>query len=361
MYTVVQIIPSLPPKISGVGDYAICLAKQMRQDFGIQTHFLVGDPGWIGDSEIYGFSVSKINQRSANGLCTLLNQHSSSTKILLHYVSYGYAKRGCPSWLVRGLENWKHNNKSKCLLTMFHEISGSGSILKSAFWLSSWQLNLAKSLVMISDSLFTSQKTYADTLRRLSGERQTKIPSLPVFSCIGEPQQITHALVCRNNHLVVFGGKGKRLKVYTQSLDKLRHTCEQFKIEKIIDIGPPIELDLGTIVSPSVQQMGHQAPDVIRKILLNSTVGFLDYNPNLLAKSSIYAAYCAHRLVPVNALSSNCTIDSIVPGKHYWATNLAQLELESKPNIQGIADSAYAWYQDHNLKQQAALFKLCLA
>ena len=42
----IQIVPSLPPAISGVGDYAYLLAKQMRETKGIQTIFIVCDPTW---------------------------------------------------------------------------------------------------------------------------------------------------------------------------------------------------------------------------------------------------------------------------------------------------------------------------
>ena len=91
------------------GDYAHCLAKQMRQDFGIQTHFIVGDRNWRNISDLDGFPVSRLDQRAAIDLYLLLKQQSAST-ILLHYVGYGYAKRGCPSWLINTIDQWKASN-----------------------------------------------------------------------------------------------------------------------------------------------------------------------------------------------------------------------------------------------------------
>lgn len=353
---IIQIVPRLPPAIDGVGDYAYCLARQMRQDSGIQTHFIVGDPSWSGESELDGFPISPIDGQSAHKLYILLaEQHSAN--ILLHYVGYGYAKRGCPFWLVKGLEKWKYNNQQARILTMFHEIAASGPIWTSAFWLSIWQRFLAEKLVGISDSLFTSQQLYAKILRQLSREKHREFPALPVFSSVGEPH-ITLPLTHRNNYLVVFGGKAKRLRVYQQSLEALRYTCEQLGIEKIIDIGPPIDLDLVALTRFPVQQMGLQHADAVSKVLLNSKVGFLNYNPNLLAKSTIFASYCSHKLIPVNALSVEQPIDSIVPGKQYWVPNLVHPEIKNESNLQAIADKAHAWYQDHSLERQAQIFSL---
>ena len=39
-------VPRLPPAIDGVGDYALNLARQLRKDFNIQTHFIVGNSTW---------------------------------------------------------------------------------------------------------------------------------------------------------------------------------------------------------------------------------------------------------------------------------------------------------------------------
>jgi hypothetical protein len=90
-----QIVPQLPPAIDGVGDYALNLASQLRCDHALETEFMVCDPTWQGESEIEGFPVHKLNSRSSTDLIAQLNQLQATT-VLLHYVGYGYAKRGCP-------------------------------------------------------------------------------------------------------------------------------------------------------------------------------------------------------------------------------------------------------------------------
>ena len=354
----IQIVPRLPPAIDGVGDYACSLAQQMHRDFGNSTRFIVGDPSWNGSRNIDGFLVTRLDHRSADALTILLNQHPSST-ILLHYVGYGYANRGCPYWLIKGLENWKHQNKAARLVTMFHEIYASGPIWTSSFWLSQFQRKIAENLVRISDSLVTSRQPYADTLYKLSKGRHTKSPVLPVFSSIGEPD-VTSSLADRNRHIVVFGGKAKRLRVYQQSLPALHYACEQLGIEKIIDIGPPVDLDVSRLTLYPLQQMGLQPLEEISKILSNSIAGFLSYNPNFLEKSTIFASYCAHRMLPVNAISIKQPIDSIMPGKHYWFIDSTQPRSVKLPNAQSIADEAHGWYCNHNIKKQAQFFGLAL-
>ena len=140
---VISLVPRLPPAIDGLGDYAFLLAHQQHQDFGIQTNFIVGDPAWTAGSELGSFLVSQLSQRSAANLYALLAQQSTST-VILHYVGYGYAKRGCPGWLVKGLSEWKASSPKKRLITMFHEVAASGSPWTSAFWLSGLQHQLAK-------------------------------------------------------------------------------------------------------------------------------------------------------------------------------------------------------------------------
>ena len=56
---IIQIVPQLLPVINGVGDYALNLARQLREDFGIETHFIVNDPHWQGEELIENFSISK--------------------------------------------------------------------------------------------------------------------------------------------------------------------------------------------------------------------------------------------------------------------------------------------------------------
>jgi hypothetical protein len=351
---VTSIVPRLPPAINGVGDYALNLARQLRQDFNIQTHFVVGSTNWNGAAEIDGFPVSQVSDRSPDALLTLLSSNCSSP-ILLHYVGYGYAKRGCPVWLVDGLQRWKILYPKRSLVTMFHEIAASGPIWTSSFWLSSLQKSLAARLAQMSDRCITSKQSYGEVLYQLNRTQKTEITCLPVFSNIGEPEYLP-TLPERSQRLVVFGSRNARLQVYNQCLKALEETCQNLKIKEILDIGVPTGLELSEIMEIPIIERGVDEAEEISKILQDSIAGFLNFPPPAyLAKSTIFAAYCAHRLIPCMVISSKVPIDGLEKGKNYWAADDPSNELRLKQG-QDIADNAYTWYQTHSLPVQAKIF-----
>ncbi len=360
------IVPRLPPAFDGVGDYALNLARQLRQDFGIETHFLVGEPTWEGVGEIEGFSISVLPVRStAAVLSSLRNDCSSPATVLLHYVGYGYAKRGCPLWLGEGLRQWRTRHDNRFLVTMFHEIYAFGPPWTSSFWLSSMQRNLAARLAVLSDRCLTSTQDYAKLLYKLSRGKQAQIPTLPVFSSIGEPEQML-PLAARERRVVVFGSPSNRLRVYGESFAELELTCQLLEIEEIWDIGPSTNLTLSTVNGVPVVELGKRSAAEISDILLNSLVGFFDYpsgylsKSTYLAKSTVFAAYCAHGLLPVSARCS-VPVDGIEAGKHYWMPNGHTTGLKALVELQAIADNAHTWYQTHNLSVQAKTFAALLA
>jgi hypothetical protein len=353
--SVISIVPRLPPAIDGVGDYALNLARQLRKDFNIQTHFVVGNTKWNGVVEIEGFPVSQVSDRSADALLTLLSGDRTSP-ILLHYVGYGYAQRGCPVWLVNGLQRWKSIFPKRSLITMFHEISASGPPWTSAFWLSPVQKNLAACLAQLSDRCVTSKQLYADIITRISNGKYNQVPFLPVFSNIGEPEKLPLDLSERQPRLVIFGGVSKRARVYGNCQTTLEYVCHKLNIEEIWDVGIPTGITPSSIDKVPILEIGEQPAKEISNILTQSLAGFSDYNPDYLAKSTIFAAYCAHRLLPINSKITSSIIDGIEPGTHYWVPNTQYENLGDNFNFQAIADNAYSWYQTHNLSSQVKTF-----
>ncbi|XWK91362.1 MAG: hypothetical protein U7127_15325 [Phormidium sp.] len=351
---IISIVSGLPPAIDGVGDYALNLARQLRKDFAINTHFIVGNPKWVGADEIEGFPVSKIGDRTVSNLLSLLNKNSVQSTILLHYVCYGYALRGCPFWLINGLQQWRSAKSDRSLVTMFHETYAFGPPWTSAFWLSQVQKYLLARLAQISDRALTSKQGYAKIISRLSRGKQTQVPAIPVFSTIAEPKKLP-LLTERPRRLVVFGATPTRRRVYQKSLTALERTCQELLIEEILDIGPATGLEISEINGIPVVAMGEIAAVEISNILSSSVVGFFNYDIDYLAKSTIFAAYCAHRLLPVGTSSSYLQDDGLQTGKHYClADHLTQsLSLEAG---QAIADNAYTWYHSHNLSIQAKVF-----
>ena len=349
-----QIVPRLPPTVDGVGDYALNLACQLHKYFSINTHFLVCDPGWDGETEIEGFSVSRLKGRTTKILIEQVPRETTS--ILLHYVGYGYAKRGYPLWLIEGLQGWKCDRPQLHLVTMFHEVrSSSRKLWTSSFWLTPLKKRLVIRLLKISDRCLTSKQLYAQSIKELSQGKHTNIPALPVFSNLGEPQNVP-PLSLRQNRLVVFGRMNSRKRVYFQSLEQLHYTCQILNIEELWDVGDASgyvipELDLGQV---NIIKKGNQSAQEISTILLNSKVGFLDYNPNFLGKSGIFAAYTAHGMLPVNSHEGEGMIDGLECGKHYWVPEPKHQHSINQP--QAIADAAHQWYRTHDLTTHAQCF-----
>ncbi|MDT5062887.1 MAG: hypothetical protein QOH63_3346 [Acidobacteriota bacterium] len=353
---IISIIPRLPPATDGLGDYGLNLACQLRNDFGVESHFIVSDTNWIGEGEVKGFSISKLASRSAVALLSNLTNSEPLCTVLLHYVGYGYARRGAPVWLVDGLEKWRTGNEEARLLTMFHEVYASGPLWTSAFWLSSLQKHLAARLSRLSDACLTSRQGYAEILNALSRNKHNSIATLPVFSNIGEPEQTPPLLKDRRRRLVVFGGRSNRLRVYENSLAALEKVCRALAIEEIFDVGPPTGLVVSQINSVPVIEMGERPAAEISDLLSDAVAGFFDYNTAYLAKSTIFAAYSAHRLIPISAsCDAAAQVDGLEARKHYWAANSHDKTL-SLADGQEIADNAYAWYQAHKLSEHVKTF-----
>jgi hypothetical protein len=350
---VISITNDLPPQVSGVGDYSLSLARQLWQDFGIETHFVVGNPAWKGGTNIEGFPVSVVQQRSAKHLLSLLP--TDSTPILLHYSSYGYAKQGCAFWLVEGIERWKSLNTGGLLVTMFHEVYAiERSPWNTLFWLSLLHKNLATRLAKLSDRCLTSIEDHVQILARLKLKPLTPISALPVFSNIGEPQSIL-PLVERERNLVLFGSSGRRRRAYQECADRISLACQVLEIKQVIDIGPSTGLKLKEINGTPVLEMGHRSPIEVSKILSNSLAGFLNYNIKRLGKSTIFATYCSHGMLPVSPTSGLSSFDGIQSRKHYWISEPSS-RVFSDSELQAIANNAYGWYQSHKLSVQAQVF-----
>jgi hypothetical protein len=361
----IQIVPRLFPSIDGVGDYALSLAHRLNRDFNIKTHFLVGDPKWRGDQEVDGFKISQLSKRTSKELIsTLKDIREVSSSIILQYVGGGYAKRACPVWLVDGLEKHISSYPKIKLTTMFHETYGSGPPYYgqdppwiSAFWLSPLQKNIASRLTLLSDLSVTSREHFRDQLIHLTRGQKNSITVAPVFSNVGEAPHLS-PLKHRNSVLVLFGSSRSRARVYEQFSDEIRNACKMLEIEKIYDIGPSTGLNVTEFSNIPVVVLGEKTASEIGEILLSSRAGILNYHPEFLAKSGMYAAYSAYGLIPIVASSNIVRVDgmdSLHAGKHYWPIDsvVEGLNLEMG---QMIANNAYAWYQAHNLAAHAQIF-----
>ncbi|MFL6197464.1 MAG: glycosyltransferase family 1 protein [Thermoanaerobaculia bacterium] len=306
---ILQITPHLPPPFEGVGTYATALAGALARR-GIETRFLVPD-------------------RTVRGLS---REIGDAETVLLHYAGYGYQRRGCPAWLAEGLASWRGR-----LVTVFHEAWASGPPWRSSFWLLPLQRRIAAALARRSSALATTLQIYADMLRPWAPD----IAVMPVFSTVGEPERVP-AFGERERRLVVFGGAGVRGRAYGPFRAELARAARELEAVEIVDVGSPLDLPAAVGGVP-VRALGVLPAFGVGEVLLGSAAGFLAYPPDFLPKSTIFAAYCAHGLLPVCAWGRHPG-----SGPPYWT---------GAGDPGSIAAGARAWYSGHRLEIQAERFR----
>jgi hypothetical protein len=333
---IVQIVPHLPPPFEGVGSFAQGLAGALLDGPGIASRLLAAGPGAPGAAP------------EARAFAARLEREAGEAPVLLHYVGYGYQPRGCPRWLVDGLAAWKAGDGRRRLVTIFHEVYASGPPWHSSFWLSPAQRRLAARLAGLSDGRVTSLSRYRKLLAGLAPGLEVAV--LPVFSTLGEPADPL-PLALRVRRLVVFGGPGARARAYDSHALRLAGACQALDVAEVLDVGPP-----GGATPPAelagrpLRRLGELPIAEVTALLAESLAGFVAHSPGFLAKSTVFAAYCAHGMLPLCATVEHAEGDT----PPVW-------EPTSCEELQAVADRARAWYHNHTAAIHAELYRRLLA
>src|SRR5262249_35134002 len=152
----------------------------------------------------------QVRARRRAALIESLNScDGGNVTVLLHYVNYAYAKRGCPFWLVDACREWVANPEHR-VITLFHELFAVGPFWRSEFWLSGTQIRLARRLHNFSSASITTTELYAKQLRTWNDGKP--VAMFPVFSNAGEPQELL-PLLWRKRRAIVFGRRESRQQV----------------------------------------------------------------------------------------------------------------------------------------------------
>lgn len=356
----IQIVPALPPSTNGVGDYALGVAGAMRSEFGVDSQFVVGDPAWQGPREVEGFRVWKVAARSAEGLEeTLLEAaRGGEPRVLLQLSGYGYSGRGCPWWLMQGLRRWRARQKDARLVTMFHELYVEAPPWQTSFWVSPAQKMVVKGLARRSDVALTNIQRYRDRLESFDPSKRGKVGALAVPSNVGEPLE-PGELGRRGKSLVVFGQPGLRMKSYATQMAALQRACELLGISEVHDVGESYDGIPARIGALPVRRHGVLGARDFSLLLADCVAGFLTYPRAFLAKSGVFAAYSAHRLMPVLPSmpgDRRPDADGIVGGVHYFCVDGKRGGEVAAEQAQAIADAAWNWYRGHCVKSHARAF-----
>ena len=350
---IVQIVPQFPPVVNGLGDYAFLLARELQSFHDIRSKIIVGDPRrTLTESE--GFITWPIARRTASALLEVLEADGTETA-LLHYVGYGYAKRGSPFWLVDGICRWRLSSKRRRLVVIFHELFAFGPPWRSSFWTSPLQKWLVRRLVAAMDHGQTAMQSHANLLRSWA-QKSTSVLVTPNFSGVGEPIAL-RPLGERKRQIVVFGSRAIRMLTYSQHSSELLKACGCLNLNRIVDVGATEET-IPELPVP-IFQAGLLSSAAVREILSESVGGFLSYFNGYLAKSSVFAAYCACGIVPILPDHNRSESDGLEMNRHYLAMRSVPADC-SDEQLQAIADAANKWYSDHSLTRTASALAILI-
>jgi hypothetical protein len=304
------------PQSGGVMDYV----HTMAEGLGADTRVLVFDKRRSTDLPIDGDCV------------------------LLHYSGYGFARYGAPLDLLW----WVHRNRPrmKRFGVFFHEVfAQSRSPASSVFWLSPVQRYIAGQLARSSDFWFSNIELSTQWLARRAGNVPHR--RLAIYSSVGELDVLPAS---RDNTLIVFGSSPLRTDTWRRGGDALFDWARARGIA-LHDIGAPIDdADVAAALQRhGVTRHGRLETGRIHALMRTATWGAVAYPPHYVAKSSVFAAYCAHGLAPLLLSERPPGNDGLAPGTHYLL-NVPAMPGAPGPEPDRIGRAAFDWYQDHRIE-----------
>jgi hypothetical protein len=353
----IHITPELPPTVGGVADYTAILSRRLVEVSGGAVEPVLVHAGKEKAERIdVEFPVVDLTEQcSATALAStirqLANEANSQAAVLLEYSGYGYAKRGAPLWLARGLRR-QCGHGGVPLVTMFHEISASGPIWSSSFWLSTLQKWIAGELARQSSAGCSNR---SDSMQWLRKHSTTPVRHCPVFSNVGEVED-RHPHQYREASAVVFGGTGKNA-LYRDHGGVLTQLLQVACIRKLVDIGPrPAPSLLPSTPDIEIVCEGLIPTGAVSRHLQTARFGLLCRNPAALTKSGSLAAYLAHGLPAVVALRDGSAPNPhLKDGVHYLSLRRALEEEPDDAQWDAIGNKGWTWYNEHAHSSQTAV------
>ena len=202
---------------------------------------------------------------------------------------------------------------------------------------------IARRLAETSDFWITNREGSAQWLRRFAGNKPHAV--LPVFSNVGEMSAYSPQ---RAPKIVVFGSAALRVATYRAAGSALFSWATQQGLE-VHDIGPAInDSQIITILrNAGVKQHGRLELHEVSKQLSDASFGLVAYPADYVAKSGVFAAYCAHGVCPILISKNYQPSDGLLSGINY----LSGLPFKNIKYIdhQNIGRAAWTWYQPHKV------------
>jgi len=152
--------------------------------------------------------------------------------------------------------------------------------------------------------------------------------------------------------MAVFGLPPTRQMAY-RDLQSSRKLLGDLGVKEIVDIGPDSDVP-SKIRGIPVRQRGVLTPADLVGELGRTMFGFLSYRPMLLAKSGVFAAYCAQGTIPVVARGFDQEADGLKEGFEVLTPGSAKAAKTS--GLERCSEAAWQWYSGHRLQAHAAMY-----
>lgn len=353
MRTLLQILPFRSRQSDGVGDYARLLATQLRDAHGIDTIFVVVRPDATTAVLDDGFPSICVAQNRTAAIIAALNAATNDRDIagaMLHMSGYGYSRIGAPLHLARAIAAWKAASGTP-VLGIFHELfidaSGFG---RRKLYQKLQQISVRRFLAL-SDAALTPASAYRDWL--MAQNPPCPVSAMPVFSTIGEAT--ADVMTARPSRLAIFCRAEMANDIYGAWHAALGQFCSDAGITHIDDIGSRHQPPPSHIGPAQITSHGRLPAETISALLSNARFGLLAYQHMPLAKSTLFAAYAAHGVIPLCASLTKPAGDGLVAGVNF--VHMADMDARHPPgkiDAPAAAAAVHAWYAPHALPQQAS-------
>lgn len=348
--TILQLVPRLKPEICGVGDYALELARALRDSHGIGSKFLVADPAWRHGTTLDGFDVAVLPSRTAASLAHAVAA-SGCDALVVQYSGYGFSNRGAPLWLARALRNLCVNLPDVHLITMFHELYATGPAWRSSFWLSYPQRRIARSIAQVSHHVRTNRRASARWLERAAPKHRGRITVQPVFSNLGECPNAP-PVSTRPPHLVVFGHQ----MINAPDLwRRLQTIVGALRAEQVSMLNRPLTPPASWPEGVPIILHGILSADAVSAVLRTARWGCINYAPAFLGKSGVLAAMMAHGIVPVLLDEGGTPEEGLEIGRHLLVEGALEGGADL-PTLDFMSAAGKAWYATHDVCTTAACY-----
>lgn len=341
---IIQILPRLTPGECGVSDYAALLAGELRAQFGIDSAFVVVNSGIRCDLP-YAAIYRPVTMLPES--CRELTE-AGSAAILVHVSGYGYSPDGAPLPLADALRTLKSDGKFRTA-GYFHETVASGPPWRSAFWHRRRQKKAICGIAGQCELVVTNTESNVEFLeresRRIGG---TAVERMPVFSNAGEAEALV-PFAQRRAAMLLFGLAGTRRRGYRKLLEA-GDLIKVLGIREILDIGPECDHP-GDVGGIPVRAMGQLPHAELRAVFSQVQFGYVSHPLSSLAKSGVFAAYCAQGTVPVLADGCPDPADGLQDGVQVVSARTA--EAARRSGWESCSRAAWNWYRTHSLRVHA--------